>query len=79
MSEQPKKEDDEFFEGEDYDERPEPQNDRDERHEEWLKERRKWLRSLSQQDRDFIAKYGEKSWRDWKERDWKIGREEKGV
>jgi len=55
------KEEDEFFEGE-YDERPEPQNERDEREEERLKKRREWLRSLTQEDRDFISKYGFELW-----------------
>lgn len=59
------KEEDEFFEGEHYDEE-EPQEKPDERHEEWLKEKRRWLRSLTQADRDFIAKYGEEMWRNWK-------------
>jgi len=71
MSEQPEqqpkqyKEEDEFFEDE-RDEQPEPQNERDERAEERLKKRRDWLRSLTQEDRDFIARYGEDLWRNWK-------------
>lgn len=57
----PKSEEDEFFEGEHYEE-PQPQSPQDERNEERLKEKRRWLRSLTQADRDFIAKYGEDSW-----------------
>ena len=60
MSDQPKKkEEDEFFE----EERQELQNERDERGEELLRKRREWLRSLTQADRDFIARYGEEKWR----------------
>ena len=31
-----------------------------------LEERLNWLRSLTQQDRDFIAKYGQTMWEKWK-------------
>lgn len=31
-----------------------------------LEERRMWLQSLSQEDRDFIAKYGQTMWEKWK-------------
>jgi hypothetical protein len=72
MSEQPKKytkEEDEFFEGERG--TREPQNERDELGEERLRKRREWLRSLTQSDRDFIAKYGEETWKRWNNRGWK--------
>ena len=35
--------------------------------EERLREKRRWLQSLSQEDRDFIARYGEEIWKRWKE------------
>jgi hypothetical protein len=35
--------------------------------EERLKEKRRWLQSLSQKDRDFIARYGEEMWKRCKE------------
>lgn len=71
MSEQPEKkyrEEDEFFEGEQLNERP---NNQPEPEPEWLKKKREWLRSLSQEDRDFIAKYGEEAWKKWTGRGWK--------
>jgi len=85
MSEQPEQpskqynEEDEFFE-EEQDERPEPQNERDERQEERLKKRRDWLRSLTQEDRNFIAKYGEEMWKNWRNAGWrKNGGEKEGL
>jgi hypothetical protein len=36
-----------------------------------LRKRREWLRSLDQTDRDFIAKYGEEMWRNWKNAGWR--------
>jgi hypothetical protein len=71
MSDQSKKkEEDEFFEEEVHD-REEPQNERNEYEEERLRKRREWLRSLTQVDRDFIARYGEDAWRAWNNRGWK--------
>ena len=31
-----------------------------------LESRRNWLKSLSQEDRNFIAEFGEERWRRWK-------------
>lgn len=35
--------------------------------EERLREKRRWLQSLSKEDRDFISIYGEEMWKKWKE------------
>jgi hypothetical protein len=67
------KESDEFFEGENYEQ--EQRELRDEENEARLREKRRWLRSLTQEDRDFIAKYGEELWKNWKQRNWKNGGE----
>ena len=61
MTEQPQKqfkEEDEFFEGE----RNERQTQQSEQEPLWLTKRREWLRSLSQEDRDFISIYGYDLW-----------------
>lgn len=61
MTEQPQKqfkEEDEFFEGE-RDERPNQQPNQEPL---WLQKRRDWLRSLSQQDRDYISMFGFARW-----------------
>ncbi len=50
------------FENEQLSERLEEQ-----REEERLRKRREFLVSLSQEDRDFIARYGEEIWKKWKE------------
>lgn len=78
MSDQPRqyKESDEFFEGEQC-EGQGIQNERDEYGEERLRKRREWLRSLTQEDRNFIAKYGEELWESWKARSEKNGGKEK--
>lgn len=34
--------------------------------EERLREKRRWLQSLSKEDRNFIAIYGEEMWKKWK-------------
>jgi hypothetical protein len=72
------KEEDEFFEEEKSYEQEyrEPEETPDERHEKRLKEKRRWLRSLTQADRDFIAKYGEEAWKNWKGAGWRdVGKE----
>jgi hypothetical protein len=60
MAENPErhKEESEFFEGEYY----EPASQQPESEPEWLKKRREWLRSLTQEDRDYIAQYGIELW-----------------
>ena len=61
MTEQPErqfKEEDEFFD----EEHNERQSQQQEQEPLWLQKRRDWLRSLSQEDRDFIATYGFDLW-----------------
>ena len=60
MAEKKHKEKNEFFEGEFLEEaKTQPEQTESE----WLKNRRQWLRSLNQKDRDFIAQFGEELWR----------------
>lgn len=48
------------------DEKDESEIKEEKRLEDALEKRRKWLRNLSQIDRDYISRFGEENWRKWK-------------